>query len=299
MRALSIHAGADTGGFGWNHAQAFKRYAQPGVTFRSIARSTNYLAYPHDLEWPHARQQWRRANVVHLHNTLRTASMFTSPKPVVLHHHGTNFRANAEPLAAQLAAIGGRAVVSTLDLLDYGDELTWIPQSHDLDALEQLRAPQTGRLRIGHAPTERGIKDTDAFMVACAKLNVEPVLIERKSWRECLAIKGTCDILYDQVILGYGNNAVEAWAMGIPVIAGAGVSTLKTMRDTFDTLPFLSATAGTIGDAIRALMDDDTRAEWGERGRTHAERWHNGRESVERLTAVYRHTLASHGQAAA
>ena len=32
--------------------------------------------------------------------------------------------------------------------------------------------------------------------------------------------KGRADVFVDQMILGYGCNAIEAWGMGIPVIAG-------------------------------------------------------------------------------
>lgn len=113
-----------------------------------------------------------------------------------------------------------------------------------------------------------------------------------ESWAECVQIKSTCDVLYDQVELGYGNNAIEAWAMGIPVIAGATQDTLDIMGATFDKIPFLEATSDTIADALIAMKNTTTRNQWGRTGKAHVERWHDGRESVARLTAIYRELAA-------
>src|SRR5690606_30034247 len=113
---------------------------------------------------------------------------------------------------------------------------------------------------------------------ACGRRDGDPVLIERRSWAECLAIKGTCDVLFDPVILGYGNNAIEAGGMGIPVIAGPAPSTLARMRDTLGTLPFLGTGEGGPAD----------RSEYALLGAAHAARWHDGTETVARLEWAYR-----------
>lgn len=287
MRVLSIHQGADTGGSGWNLKRAFDEHST-SITFRSCAKKTNYIKYEHDLDWSQARTEWRRANVVHLHNTLRTMRLMGGAKPFVLHHHGTHFRTNSETLNRDVTAAGGRGIVSTLDLLRFGEGLTWIPQTHRVDVRPVTTSRRTKKIRVGHAPTNRAIKDTDAFLAACEKLGVEPVLIEGRTWAECLELKAGCDVLYDQVQLGYGNNAIEAWALGIPVIAGASDDILAIMRNEFDQLPFLAADASTLADAISAMTSRETREQWARIGQAHIERWHDGQESVARLTAVYR-----------
>lgn len=286
IRVLSAHKGCDTAGIGWLLTQAFKGH--PEVTLRSAVRRSNYIGYPHDLDWQQVGTEWAATDVVHLHNSFGTWRLLGAGKPFVLHHHGTFYRKHADVLNDAVAEHGGRAVVSTLDLLDFGDDLTWAPAPFDLEWLAGFRKPHTGRLRVGHSPTDRAVKDTDAFLAACQKLDVEPVLIERRSWADCLALKGTCDVFYDQVRLGYGHAAIEAWGMGIPVIAGADGRTLARMRDTFGTLPFYSATASTIGDAVEALTDEDTRIRYTRRGLAHVARWHDGRETIARLTPIYR-----------
>jgi len=289
MRVLSIHAGADTGGQGWGLTQAFKGNAD--IQFRSVARSTNYIDYPHDMDWSEAPAAWDRTHVAHLHNNTRTMRLMGPRKPFVLHHHGTYYRENSTALNLEVERAGARAVVATVDLLRFGNNLTWVPQPHKIPETMRPASRRTKSIRVGHAPTDRGIKDTEAFLAACTKLGVEPVLIEGKSWAECLELKATCDVLYDQVQLGYGNNAVEAWALGIPVIAGATDDILEVMDSRLKQRPFFTATTDTLADAIDAMTSVATRKEWAKIGFDHAKRWHDGTESVKQLTALY-HELA-------
>jgi hypothetical protein len=285
VHVLSVNTGADTAGIGHALVRAF---ARTDVNLRSVARLSNYLAYPPDLPWEEAAARFAAADVAHLHQSLRALTLF-GEKPFVLHHHGTKYRRNHETLNLEVDRRGGRAIVSTLDLLDYGDNLTWAPHPIRPHRYPRHRHPAHGaKLRVGHAPTDRTIKSTDAFLAACARLNVEPVLIERQPWARCLTIKGTVDILFDQVHLGYGVNAIEAWAMGIPVIAGAPDTVLTRMRTEFGTLPFLTTTENTLPDAIQTLMDSDTRSEYAALGQAHVARWHDGTETRARLTPIYR-----------
>lgn len=305
MRVLSIHAGADTGGCSWGLAGAFERATGP-IRLDSVIRTENYLRYPAHRDWSQAGDLWDAADVVHLHNTMRTRELMTNrwghkPKPFVLHHHGTHYRENHERLNRELRRLGragqARTVVATLDLLQQGPGIPWAPAAHDLEALSKHRRRVPGTigkdrpLRIGHAPTNRAIKSTEAFLAAAEKLDethpVEVVLIEGRSWAECLAAKGTCDVYFDQVLLGYGNNAIEAWGMGIPVVAGAEDFTLAEMERRFGRLPFLLADEGSIYAALLDMCEAKIRGEYARRGKAHAKRWHDGTETVRVLSDVY------------
>lgn len=300
MRVLSVHAGADTGGCSWGMAGAFARADGP-VELRSCVRKSNYIDYDQDADWDtEAEPLWDAADVVHFHNTTRTERFFVraghQSRPFVLHHHGTHYRENHRDLNREIRARKARAVVATLDLLAQGPGLPWCPAAFDLPAIEKHRKPLPGKpgvdrpLRIGHAPTNRAIKSTDAFLTAAEKLAadlpVETVVIENTSWADCLAIKGTVDVYFDQVILGYGNNAIEAWAMGIPVICGAADSTLEEMSSRFP-IPFKVADESSIYAALEAMTDARFRADYSGRGKAHAKRWHDGTETVQVLTGVY------------
>jgi hypothetical protein len=298
IRVLSAHAGADTGGIGWALSRAFAGH--PTIELRSAVRQSNYIDYPHDLPpswWDDPRPVG--VDVMHLHNTFRTARVLGLDErtPTVIHHHGTFYRQRSGMLNMQARRRHARAVVSTLDLLDFGKDLTWIPHPYDLDALDRLRrlgrdgsvlgrTPST-TLRVGHAPTDRAIKSTAAFLRACERVGVEPVLIERASWADCLRLKSDVDVYFDQVQLGYGCNALEAWGFGIPVIAGAAHSTLERMNDTFGTIPFVVATERTIADALDLMTGQDARDEYVRRGLEHIRRWHDGAETRARLEPIY------------
>ena len=296
MRVLNIPGGADTGGNGFRTLDAFRRLA-PEWTYDLCVSTMNYMQYPGHRRWGDAPGIWDRADVVHLRNNFEIERVLrVEPRPAIVQHHGTFYRTNHNELRAEIHKRGNVvSVVSTLDLwLIAPDESEWLPAPYDLSWLASWRSPiEDGRLRIGHAPTDRRIKSTDKFLDAVDRLrrdvDVELVLIENASWSDCLKGKGACDIYFDQAVLGYGNNSIEAWGMGIPVIAGAQDLTLSEMERRFGSLPFYRAedTPESIYGALLALADPQTRAEWGQRGLEHVRRWHDDARVVEHLKALY------------
>jgi hypothetical protein len=332
-RALSVLVlsfGADTGGQGVRLAAAFRRHA-PDWHVRHSAVSTNYIAYPEDLPYRrgHLQRLYEQADVVHVRNTFSglrpyermAARRKPGHKPgLVITHHGTalrgphagttlaDWRANAAPLLAEARARGAVALTSTIDLECIApDALTWSPSPYDLDWLRSFRQPNTdGRIVIGHAPTSRLVKSTHVFERAVARIrerrpNVDVDVIENVTWSQCLARKGRCDLFYDQMILGYGNNAIEAWGMGIPVVAGiADPDVRESMIDRWGELPFAEANETTLEDVLDDLVcDDDLRAFYGRLGASHVKRWHSERAVVPMLQAAYTRAVALQTEAVA
>lgn len=295
MRVLNL-GNSDLGGDGIRTKRAFDRHA-PGWTYNVAVRNRNYIDYPTDIDFGRVGPLVDVADVIHARNSFKATRLAKAVgRPLVIHHHGTRLRNNPGMILAEQRAAGGRGAVglaATLDLwLLAPDELEWLPAPYDLDWLATLRRPvDDGVLRIGHAPTNRAIKSTDAFLTAVDKLaretRVELVLIEGRSWSECLALKATCDIYFDQVILGYGNNAIEAWGMGIPVVAGAAGATLAEYDRRFGGLPFFPADEGSIYKALATLADRGPRAAWARRGIEHARRWHDEARVVTQLQDIY------------
>lgn len=310
---LILPLGADTGGVNWQITRAFDD--QPEWSVHSMISALNYIRYPVDLDFtlPALNEHWRAADVIHLSHQfyrLRKIERLRLPrKPEVIHYHGTGFREDsADHLRHQRAhrAIG---LVATLDLwLLAPTETEWLPCPYDLAWLAHQKCPTSPvdgprrpeTVKVAHAPTQRKIKSTEAFLRAVERLqaeghDLELDLIEQVSWAECLRRKASADIYYDQTILGYGNNAIEAWGMGIPVIAGAQAATLAEMRGRFGELPFYEAASNeqSIYDALRALVTSkDLRTEYGERGLNHVRRFHDQRVVVEQLKDVYTRAFA-------
>jgi hypothetical protein len=295
MRVFSLATGADTAGIGAGLAHAFRR---SDVELRSMVATVNYIGYPVDLRRNRRRLErfYDRADVVLLHNTLHGHDWYDAGqgKPTVLMHHG---RTPIEPfreMVERAASIGAVQIGSTLDLSVFGP-VEWAPPPVDIKAMMEIRSKvvRSGKLRIGHAPTNRDLKGTTDFLAAMDRLStrydVESVLIERTSWRDCLQRKATIDVLFDQPILGYGSNAIEAWAMGIPVMAGVADQTVRAaMLERWTILPFIETSTRTLEeDMERVIVNGDLRDEYGRIGAAHVQRWHSEAAVVERMTDIF------------
>lgn len=293
MRVFIYSAGQDTGGQGSRLKDAFDRF-EPSVTARAMARHTSYLKFPVDLEFDRDVRDEAIANadVLHLMNTLPHSRHWTGP-PIVLHHHGTRFRTGHAVLARQARSMGAIQLVSTVDLALLEPDTSWLPSPFDLTVLAGLRSLGNHPIRIAHAPTNRSVKGTEMVISAVKELmprySIEFDLIEGVSWSECLRRKGQADIFVDQLILGYGGNAVEAWAMGQPVVAGVVDPNVRAaMVERWGGLPFLEATPATLTDRLEELIvDQSLRDHWAQLGLAFVRRYHDHRVVAHQLAAVY------------
>lgn len=307
MRVLVLCGGADTGGQGIRIRAAFGRF-RPDWDVRSVTAIRNYIDHDEDVFWQNNRDDIARlyeaSDVIHVRNTFDAARRFEKRrrpkphKPIVIQHHGSMFRTDHRYLMAQARQLGAVSLVSTIDLLRYAPrELEWLPTPHDIGELAAVRkraVRDSDKIVIHHSPTSRKVKDTALFEKAGDALmakypNVECRVVEKVSWRDNIALKAEADIVYDQLRLGWGNNAVEAWAMGIPVVAGvADLSVRNLMLDTLGSLPIVEADSQTLYNVLEHLITDPlARARAGRRGLAYARRYHDHEQVVPRLVAAY------------
>jgi len=305
LRILNLTTTADTGGQGWALREALAA-ARPGWTVDAMRRSDTWIRYPFHRDWDPdvARELWAAADVVHLRESPDAIAMLGAPpRPLVVHHHGTRYRRDPAAMSARCQAAGAIEVASTLDLvLAGGPHVRWLPGVVDVEALEALRAAtfarRRGRLRIYHSPTNRVIKGTDDVVRAVTALRarglpVELELVERLPYADNLGRKAGADIVVDQLVLGYGLNAIEAWAMGIPVVAGVVDPAVRAeMVRRFGVLPFVEATPQTLERVLERLVRSPTRrARSAAVGRAHVERFHSQAAVVDRLEPIYRDAI--------
>ena len=301
MKIASIHSGQDTGGQAWRITQAFRRHTD--WDYRSMCQRATYINYPVDLPWRRkaAVELADAADVLHWHNGYGTARVLKMEhKPALVHHHGTMYRGDPHRFNAEHHKYGGIGLVSTLDLYLLGDGgVEWLPAPYNVDELQAMRPAdwvahrKRDKVRICHAPTNREVKSTRQFLAAYQRLEdegypVELDLIEHQTWAECLRRKANADIFFDQTQLGYGCNALEAWGMGIPVIAGAQDETLDEMERRFGHLPFYHATEETIYDALKEMVESpELRWAFGQIGYRYVRKYHDEPVVVEQLKALY------------
>ena len=279
----------DIGGVGYRSASALNRH-QPEWEVTAYAGAPSYLQFPQHTPWQWGRieAEWEAGEVRHSHDHRARVGRREAN---VITFHGTGFREN--PSGALTHAGDARVLVSTLDLwLQAPDDVLWMPQMDDLDWLATFRQPNiTDRIRIGHAPTNRQLKGTDAFLTACAQLEadgapIDVVLIEGMSWLEALKVKGTCDVLFDQLVYGYGGNAIEAWAMNIPVISDGPDEVKAEIARRFGGPAFISVN-GDMKAALELTLSPTYRTLMGKAGRAYAERFHSYKVGAQRLAEIY------------
>lgn len=140
-------------------------------------------------------------------------------------------------------------------------------------------------LRIGHAPTNRAAKGTTAILAVLQQLAaehaIEVVLIENKSHAEAIALKESCDIFIDQLgDLGYGINALEALALGIPVCTALTPAFVGAYPDH----PFVHVTATTLSAELQRLIgQSEARLQHARRGRRWLQQNHDSMAIVRRI----------------
>lgn len=284
----------------------------PDDEYLSLTSTKTFYPIKHRLNLSElVKVHWPWADVLHINNDLRYVERFrqlkVDGKALVIHHHGTMFRTRLDYHLEAIERFGATAITSTIDLHALAPEQTcWQPQTYRLDELQSYRQPiDDGIIRIAHAPTNRGIKGTPQLEQAVRRLQkdgapVELDIIERQSNKVCLERKGRADIYVDQMILGYGCNAIEAWGMGIPVIAGVDpelarskalqhipLNTRDVMLRTWGELPFYESTEDGLYVALTKMLSPMIRKKYAKKGMEHFLRFHEASVSTDRLRQVY------------
>jgi len=223
------------------------------------------------------------ADVLHCHvdfDTLKYVGMGTHPRPgqlLIRHYHGTQFTPDGKQMPAfhqvvmQNAAsddiTGATLVGARLTLCALRpDRIHWLPITVPVAryaAMAAMREPyEKGRrpFRIAHSPTKAVIKGTSVFQQAIKKLkklgvNVEAVMIERKTHQAALALKATADACFDSFALGIQGSGLEAGAMGQPVIAGDD-AVRKLYLKELGYCPYTFADVRGLMDTIARLATD-------------------------------------------
>lgn len=184
----------------------------------------------------------------------------------------------------------------------------FLPYAH----VDPRRWPEIGVSRatdvplVVHAPTDRRVKGTRFVLAAVERLRAAGVrfhfrLVEGLKHEEARKIYEAADLVVDQLLVGwYGGLAVEAMALGKPVIAYIRDEDLGHLPSRMaGELPILRATPDGIEGALRRWLTaspDDLRAR-GRASRRFVERWHDPRRIASELRRDYAEALARrHGE---
>jgi hypothetical protein len=150
---------------------------------------------------------------------------------------------------------------------------------------------------VAHAPTNRLVKGTRFIEAALDEARrrgarFEFMLIEKMDNAAALQAYARADLFIDQVLCGwYGGVAVEAMALGIPVVCYLRDEDMGFLPpEMAQELPIIRATPDTLAETLHQTLCWDRRRlqELGVRSRRFVERWHDPLQVAAALVADYR-----------
>ncbi|MBM4133214.1 MAG: glycosyltransferase [Nitrospira sp.] len=149
--------------------------------------------------------------------------------------------------------------------------------------------------RVLHMPTNRSIKGTKYVEQACTQLRaaglpVDLMLVEGVPHWQVKELIARADVVVDQLLIGwYGALAVEAMAMGKPVLCYLRDDDLKRFVSFHERIPIVGTTKGTLVQDLRALLQSSTRRQvLGLAGRQFVLDVHDPMKIAQRTIAAYR-----------
>jgi glycosyltransferase involved in cell wall biosynthesis len=149
---------------------------------------------------------------------------------------------------------------------------------------------------IVHAPSDREVKGTNTVVAAVQSLRDDGMdvtlrLVEGVPHDVAVGMFRDADLAVDQLHAGfYGGFAVEAMAVGLPVLASIRTEDLDVLPDEMAReLPVIDVTPATLRDVIRDLLGRPRGElrELGARSRSFVERWHDPRRIAAGLIDDY------------
>jgi glycosyltransferase involved in cell wall biosynthesis len=210
-------------------------------------------------------------------------------KRSVMHFLGSDIRGKP-PAELAWAARAGARIVGSFDAIRWVPDAEVVPPGIDLD--EYTPAPPTDNARpvVIHAPSSRRRKGTEHVIAACEQLPVELEIVEGLHHDQARRRYERADIVVDQLNAGwYGLFAIEAMALGKPVVTFLHDEAVRRTEEAFDTaVPIVNATAETLVDRLRPLVEDaQERRRVGAAGRAYVGRVHDVDQIADRLLSIY------------
>jgi glycosyltransferase involved in cell wall biosynthesis len=210
-------------------------------------------------------------------------------KRSVMHFLGSDIRGKP-PEQLDWARRAGARVVGSYDAIRWVPDARVIPPGIDVLAIDPVAPSDRERPVVLHAPSSRRRKGTEHVVAACEQLGVELEIVEGLDHRQAFERYRRADVIVDQLNAGwYGVFAIEAMALGKPVVTFLHEEAVRRTEEAFGVqVPIVSATAETLADALRPLVESaEERRRVGAASRAYAEEVHDLQGMTDRLLALY------------
>jgi glycosyltransferase involved in cell wall biosynthesis len=306
-RLRVTHCPVNTAGVPWQNVQALRRR---GVDARLVVFE-RYRLHP-EADWSldrgagflHRQLVQARAlarlvpqtDVFHFYfgltlvpKSLQFPLLRAAHKRSVMHFLGSDIRGKP-PAELAWAARAQARIVGSYDAVRWVPEAEVVPPGIDLGEYTPVPPSEASRPVVLHAPSSRRRKGTEHVIAACGRLPVELEIVEGLHHDEARRRYERADIVVDQLNAGwYGVFAIEAMALGKPVVAFLHEEAVSRTEDAFETrVPIVSATADTLVERLRPLVEDaQERRSVGSASRAYVEQVHDAEKVADRLLDIY------------
>jgi hypothetical protein len=303
-----LHCPVNTAGIPWANSQALRRR---GIE-SDLLVFNRYKLHPEadislDRSGGLARQQltqWRafvkllpRYDVFHFYSSVTFVPksvqfriLHALGKQGVYQYLGSDIRGKTrEQLAYGLKA--------DAEIVSSWDARRWVPDADViLPGIEVAKiapaipSPEKTRPLIVHAPSSRRRKGTEHVIAAVEGLDADFRLVEGLTHDEAFELYREADIVVDQLNAGwYGVFAIECLALGKPVVTFLLDEAVRRTEEAYGVeVPLVSATAETLREQLRTLVDDAAlRHRIGAASRAYAEQLHDIDKIAGELISLY------------
>jgi glycosyltransferase involved in cell wall biosynthesis len=301
------HCPVNTAGVPWQNVQALRR---KGVDARLVVFE-RYQLHP-EADWSlerhggFLRRQLTQARALarllpetdlfHFYfgltlvpKSLQFPLLRATGKRSVMHFLGSDIRGKP-PQELAWADRAGAKIVGSYDAIRWVPDAEVVPPGIDLGDYTPAPPSDHPRPIVLHAPSSRRRKGTEHVIAACEQLPVELEIVEGLHHDEARRRYERADIVVDQLNAGwYGLFAIEAMALGKPVVTFLHDEAVERTEAAIGMkVPVVSATAETLTDVLRPLVEDaEERRRIGAQSRAYVEQVHDADRVADRLLDIY------------
>jgi glycosyltransferase involved in cell wall biosynthesis len=209
-------------------------------------------------------------------------------KRSVYHFLGSDIRGKSLAELAYAQRAGAR-IVGSYDAARWLPDADVVPPGIDLRDFEPAPPSERGRPLVVHAPSSRGRKGTEHVIAACDQLPVDLEIVEGLHHDEARKRYRAADIVVDQLNAGwYGLFAIEAMALGKPVVTFLHEEARRRTQEAFGPVPIVPTTKETLVEDLRPLVESqEERRRVGAASRAYVEAVHDIERVADRLLDIY------------